>query len=314
MNKINSSLKNIEDNTIDVCISHNPPRDTPLWPDVFRIVKPGGYNIVISDNKFYRIVSSLEDCGWEIRDTIQVINSNSSSMVSLAMKPLEGTYVQNANKWNIAGLNIDASRISTCENISNHSRSITSSKSKGIYGDSSQQKTHQTEGQKLGRFPANLIFMHHPDCKKDGIKIVKNKSGSVSGNEPSYTGDDNAHCYGVYKRTSWSKYGDETGEEVVANWKCHNNCPVYQLDRQNSKTKSPKQTKNCGKFNITPGANGTMGGGWYGERVIQGYGDNGGISRYFLQLQTEKDLISYLIQLLSTPFATKIFDPFQSND
>jgi len=78
--------------------------------------------------------------------------------IIIAMKPLDGTFAANAEKWGVAGLNIDGGRIGTEDVITNHSRSAESAISKGKYGDSSAQETHQTGGQKLGRFPANLIL------------------------------------------------------------------------------------------------------------------------------------------------------------
>ena len=78
--------------------------------------------------------------------------------IIVAMKPLDGTFAHNAEKHGVAGLNIDASRIKTDEVITNHSRSEEAAISKGKYGDSSAQETHQTDGQKLGRWPANIIL------------------------------------------------------------------------------------------------------------------------------------------------------------
>ncbi|WP_461367772.1 DNA methyltransferase, partial [Candidatus Darwinibacter acetoxidans] len=79
--------------------------------------------------------------------------------IVLARKPLsEKTIAENVMKWGTGGLNIDGCRIPTEDIITNHSRGAQSAKSKGIYGDSVAQDTHQTRGQKLGRFPANVIL------------------------------------------------------------------------------------------------------------------------------------------------------------
>ena len=78
--------------------------------------------------------------------------------IVLARKPFKGTVVDNVIEHGTGGINIDESRISTDEVISNHSRSAESAISKGKYGDSKEQETHQTQGQTLGRFPANIIF------------------------------------------------------------------------------------------------------------------------------------------------------------
>lgn len=78
--------------------------------------------------------------------------------ITVARKPLsEKTVAANVLKWGTGGINIDGCRIETDEKIMNQGRSAKSAISKGKYGDSKAQKTHQTEGQKLGRFPANFI-------------------------------------------------------------------------------------------------------------------------------------------------------------
>ena len=78
--------------------------------------------------------------------------------IVVARKPLsESTIAENVLKWGTGGINIDGCRVETDEVITNHSRGSESSVSKGKYGDSSQQETHQTTGQQQGRFPANFI-------------------------------------------------------------------------------------------------------------------------------------------------------------
>jgi hypothetical protein len=84
--------------------------------------------------------------------------SPANEPIVLARKPIsEKTIAENVMKWGTGGLNIDGCRIPTDETITNHSRSAESAKSKGKYGDSKAQETHQTQGQKLGRFPANCV-------------------------------------------------------------------------------------------------------------------------------------------------------------
>ena len=78
--------------------------------------------------------------------------------VVLAMKPLSGSFVENAVEYSVAGINIDGCRIGTTEIITNHSRSSESAISKGKFGNSKVQDTHRTKGQMLGRFPANIIL------------------------------------------------------------------------------------------------------------------------------------------------------------
>ena len=78
--------------------------------------------------------------------------------ICMARKPIsEKSVADNVLKHGTGGINIDGCRVTTDENISNHSRSAESAVSKGIFGDSKEQETHQTKGQEKGRFPANLI-------------------------------------------------------------------------------------------------------------------------------------------------------------
>ena len=77
--------------------------------------------------------------------------------IVVARKPLIGTVANNVLTYGTGAINIDGSRVGTAEVITNHSRSAESAVSKGKYGDSSAQETHQTAGQTLGRWPANVI-------------------------------------------------------------------------------------------------------------------------------------------------------------
>lgn len=77
--------------------------------------------------------------------------------IIMARKPLDGTVAENVLKWGVGGLNIDGCRIATDDVVTNHLRSSESAISKGKYGDSREQETPQTDGRKIGRFPANFI-------------------------------------------------------------------------------------------------------------------------------------------------------------
>ena len=96
---------------------------------------------------------------------------------TLARKPLsEKTIAKNVLKWGTGGINIDGCRVETDEKITNHSRGSESAISKGKYGDSSAQETHQTAGQTQGRFPANLIH----DGSQEVLELFpETKSGII---------------------------------------------------------------------------------------------------------------------------------------
>ena len=127
--------------------------------------------------------------------------------IVLAMKPLDGTFATNAEKHGVAGLNIDASRIGTDDLVCNHARSSEAAKSKGKYGDSCAQTTHQTVSQRLGRFPANLLLDEEAaqqlDAQTGTITSGKMKAGqqrNQSKGKGGYHGDfpETATANGTY--------------------------------------------------------------------------------------------------------------------
>ena len=77
--------------------------------------------------------------------------------IVLARKPIEGTVADNVLKYGVGGINIDECRVPTDEVITTHSNSKDAQDNRTIYGKYSELETHQNPGQKLGRFPANII-------------------------------------------------------------------------------------------------------------------------------------------------------------
>lgn len=108
-----------------------------------------------------------------------------TEIIMVARKPLEGTVAANVLKYGTGAINIDGCRVPTeNESVSNHSRSAEAAISKGKYGNSTAQETHQTKGQQLGRFPANLIH----DGSEEVLALFpesKGQCGAVKGTEPS---------------------------------------------------------------------------------------------------------------------------------
>ena len=150
--------------------------DPSFWVEVKRVLKPGGYVLAFSGSRTYhKLASAIDDAGFEIRDMCGWLYGSgfpkshdagngwgtalkpAHEPICMARKPLIGTVAKNVAAWGTGAINIDECRVATTDSISNHSRSAESAVSKGKYGDSSEQETHQTEGQLLGRFPANIM-------------------------------------------------------------------------------------------------------------------------------------------------------------
>ncbi len=78
--------------------------------------------------------------------------------IIVARKPLDGTVAHNVLTWGVGALNIDACRVPTSNELSTHGDSQwRDEKSAQVYGSYKPAKRGQTNGQKIGRFPANLV-------------------------------------------------------------------------------------------------------------------------------------------------------------
>ena len=205
-------------------------------------------------------------------------------IITLLRKPLEGSVADNTLKHGCGAINIDASRVSSHDKTKNHSRKSESSKSKGIYGDSNEQETHQTKGQEIGRWPANFILTHKEECELVGTKKVKSNGH--------WTQKANI---GKFYEGGWShqevdegnKMSDEDGRETVANWTCVEGCPVKTLDRQSGVSKSTG-----GRIGNSQGAYSHLGETGFKDNAIKGesgFGDTGGASRFFKQFKKGND-------------------------
>lgn len=94
-----------------------------------------------------------------------------------------------------------------------------------------------------GRWPANLILQHSPECKKVGVKKVKGTKG-----EADYT---KTNKYGttpiVTNVKTGAHYGDADGTETIDAWECADDCPVKAFERfGESKPKAGRTGKRGG--------------------------------------------------------------------
>jgi len=96
--------------------------------------------------------------------------------IVVAMKPLEGTYVQNAKTYGVSGLNIDGSRTPTTDKLTGGVGQLLSHIRDGKNGPGKENNGYQAKVQ--GRWPTNLIH--------DGSDEVLTSFPSFhSGNSPS---------------------------------------------------------------------------------------------------------------------------------
>ncbi len=183
-------MKEMPDNSIDFIVTDPPygisfmskqwDKEIPpveYWKEMLRIVKPGGHLLCAGlPRMIHRLISVIEDAGWQIRDLLMHLfgsgfpkSHNHFGLEgygtalkpawegwSLAMKPLDGTYKQNVEKWGLGGINIDASRIGSEKreylgaNKLMEDRPWTKNQESGIRARPILNCT--------GRWPANLIL------------------------------------------------------------------------------------------------------------------------------------------------------------
>lgn len=125
----------------------------------------GAHIIVLrTPSDYVSTTVSLEDEGWEVRDSIKIVFEENSLQAGLFRKPFKGTVASNVIKNGCGGINIDACRVGTIvQDTSKNGRGADKHKST-IY-ESGLKKDF--EGKiTVGRFPANLLISHnHPETE-----------------------------------------------------------------------------------------------------------------------------------------------------
>jgi DNA modification methylase len=200
--------------------------------------------------------------------------------IVLARKPLENglSIAENVLKWGTGGINIDGCRVrlpkddpqvKLREGKTIHAKGVNEVYSNGV------GKIEGDYFNAQGRFPANLILTHHPECECNGLKKVKPSNGSGKASEKG-----GGFSKGMFGDGTSDNIGggfiDENGEETIEDWVCHEDCPIRIMDEQSGESKSKRSERgNIVDNNIF---------GKYGEQenTLRGHSDTGGASRFFL--------------------------------
>jgi len=219
-------MKKMEDNSISAIVT-DPPYGLSFmgkgwdhavpgieyWREAFRITKPGGFLIAMGGTRtVHRLCSAIEDADYEIRDCIMWIygsgfpkSHNNYGLAGygtalkpafepaiLAMKPCDGTFKQNAEKWGQAGINIDACRIPTDQNLV---RPFIPREDNEVFG---KGLGAGIQSNPKGRWPANVIFDEEAakmlDEQSGNLKSGKMKEGQNRSSKPLF-GSPNDHIH-----------------------------------------------------------------------------------------------------------------------
>lgn len=163
-----------------------------IWQEALRVSKPGAMMLVFGHPKTYhRLACSIEDSGWGIIDCMSWIYGKAMPKglnignamgkkglesqkqwngwatglkpawepILIASKPAEGTFIENALNWGVAGFNIDESRV--------------------------ELQKENTSTSTRGRWPSDLVMSHHSECLENvchpdcPISMLNKQSGEL---------------------------------------------------------------------------------------------------------------------------------------
>ena len=210
-------------------------------------------------------------------------------VITVARKPLsEGSVAANVLKHGTGGLNIGGCRVgcdtrtysgsgSSPQKLVNHGPGDTGV---GMLDGSGKD----LEFTVTGRWPANLILEHLPECRCIGARKIR---GNRVDTRPEGDGGREDKSQWRFRPTEATRrgYSDESGQETVESWECVPGCPVAELDSQSGErpgshdhTINPRKSKTLVVF------------GKMGEPSLDrtGFGDKGGASRFFKQVQSKQ--------------------------
>ena len=174
-----------------------------IWKESLRVCKPGSMLAAFGGSRtHHHLMTILELVGWEIRDVIMWIYGSgfpkshnfgkklggiwqgygtalkpAYEPIIICQKPLHGTFAENAEKWGVAGINIEQSRIHgkprTTHSDGNHKGC---DKDGNIYNIG--YKAGHFSNCPIGRWPSNLILDEESSEILDEMTGIL-KSGSI---------------------------------------------------------------------------------------------------------------------------------------
>jgi site-specific DNA-methyltransferase (adenine-specific) len=229
--------------------------------------------------------------------------------ITLARKPIRGTIAANVLAHGTGALNIDACRIGD-EPITQHGRG--DGENRAMSGRNYAEPAGRAWS---GRWPANVILSHHPDCLATG----ETRSVKSDGHHPAKRGAGGLSTSGHAGQEALDER--HADGETVEVWECHAECAVRLLDEQTGELHTHPGTmrKRASDSAYFGGA------GARPEGLQLSAGDKGGASRFYYCAKASKRerggehnthptvkplaLMRWLVRLVAPPGAL-ILDPF----
>lgn len=196
--------------------------------------------------------------------------------IVLARKPLVGTVAANVLAHGTGAINIDGSRVGTTKDVP-ASVSKHEARPEGVYeGNQDGSWGNEVGGPGsghdplTGRWPANVILSHHPECVEVGLAEVQTNS-----HHPASRGEGGVSTSGHSGQADLIER--PSGTEVVERWECHADCPLRMMDEQSGERKAGGKVK--GHEPSRTGDNGIYN--QFGRVENTPFTDKGGASRFF---------------------------------
>ncbi|GAH16468.1 unnamed protein product, partial [marine sediment metagenome] len=150
-----------------------------------------------------------------------------------AVKPPEGSYIDNVLKWGVGAVNVDECRVVGDYKCDGGTPGFTADK-----GWHPNSMVKLGERQTQGRFPANVILSHHPECEQVGVKRVRGGTAIRKNVGISERGNIGT----VFAAKNRGKEPDvgftgPNGYETVESWNCHPDCPIKMLDEMSGEVR-----------------------------------------------------------------------------
>lgn len=235
---------------------------------IYRVLKPGGYFISFgSPRTFHRMVSGVEDAGFEIRDTMMWIFSSgfpkslnltgkfdgwgsglkpAYEPILIARKPLDHTIGKNMEEWGTGAINIKATKIPGEPWFYGNQPKLNGARYNPGQLTPVERHAENITGGEDGRWPANVII----DGSEEVVSMFpesRGQQGDVKGTEESKPG--HANTYSKFNgRHKFVKRGD-IGSAARFFY-----CPkISRLDRDEG-VKGPKKAINWSSGDQNPGS------------------------------------------------------------
>lgn len=135
--------------------------------------------------------------------------------ITIFQKPLEGTYIQNINKYSCGGMNIDACRVpfskgEGAKDLARSSQGFTA-KSDIYHNNSEKYKISCEKGNDLGRFPPNVIMDEYIAEEFDEQTGISKSQASLRKNRKRNNENIYGNGKGIPQCDLYSPYSDSGG-------------------------------------------------------------------------------------------------------